>query len=82
MKFVEAIDRICIIALRRRATGGASSTLEETLRSSADGGGVALSRDKPRWSIQSKELGSRRPKAAVGATSEDTPDEAKGVGSC
>lgn len=80
MKFVEAVDRICIIALRRRATGGTSVNAGRNFTFICGWRRSGFVSRQARWSIQSKELGSRRPKAAVGATSEDTPDEAKGVG--
>jgi hypothetical protein len=83
MKFVEAVDPLCIIALRRRATGGTSVNARRNffvhLRMTAEW--LCLTTCSVGY-IRSKELGSRRPKAPVGANIEDAPDEAEGMGSC
>ena len=44
MKFVEAAQRICIIALRRRGTGGTSVNARINCTLSSDDDGAALSR--------------------------------------
>ena len=62
MKFVEAVDPLCIIALRRRATGGASVNAGRNFTFICGWRRSGFVSRQPRWSIQSKELGSRRPR--------------------
>ena len=67
MKFVEAVDPLCIIALRRRATGGTSVNARRNffvhLRMAAEW--VCLTTCSV-GCIRSRELASRRPKVPVG----------------